>query len=466
MVARPGFSFGIGMGADGHMRPTGHSHQNQRHHQPPQPQPRESISSGKPLRGGTNPAASSASSASSSPLSSTSASSSSSSSQRLGSNIGGPGASGGGGSSSGATVTSLSGGGAGSGAGAGGPRGGSSVLRGGGGSGSAVLGGAAAAAAAGGGGGGMALRRGMAAFWATYNASLAERPLFTKCVTGVVGTVLGDLIAQLSSHALSSTPTEGGTAFAADPPRLSQLRHHGSGGGGGGGEEDEYTAGKGKDHDRLKEGGGRRFKYDVQRVLRLCLWSVMIGTPLAHYWFRFLDTRVMPHAPTSNSAVVTKLLLDQLLMSPAGTAFFFFGFRLLEGGSLAEARSSVSSKWAPTMALNYVLWPAANIINFKFVPPEQRILYVNCVALFWSAVMSHMANRKEPHAATGAAGVALGAGGGDGTALKATAADASHGAGVLSARARGLAAAAEPAGTVGEAGPYMPLRGSEGRRRE
>ncbi len=34
----------------------------------------------------------------------------------------------------------------------------------------------------------------------------------------------------------------------------------------------------------------RSFKYDFQRMLRLCLWSVAVGTPLGHYWFQFLDT--------------------------------------------------------------------------------------------------------------------------------------------------------------------------------
>lgn len=28
---------------------------------------------------------------------------------------------------------------------------------------------------------------------------------------------------------------------------------------------------------------------------------------------------------------------------------------------------------------NYALWPLAHIINFKFVPVQQRILYINCV---------------------------------------------------------------------------------------
>ncbi len=74
-----------------------------------------------------------------------------------------------------------------------------------------------------------------------------------------MGTVLGDLIAQLSGHALSSTPTEGGTAIAADPPRLGRLRHGGPGGGGPGAGAEDATYTAGKDKDQQREAGGRRY---------------------------------------------------------------------------------------------------------------------------------------------------------------------------------------------------------------
>lgn len=39
----------------------------------------------------------------------------------------------------------------------------------------------------------------------------------------------------------------------------------------------------------------------------------------------------------------------------------------------------MKEKFRPTLMANYVLWPAANLINFAFVPPSQRILYCNVV---------------------------------------------------------------------------------------
>jgi protein Mpv17 len=43
---------------------------------------------------------------------------------------------------------------------------------------------------------------------------------------------------------------------------------------------------------------------------------------------------------------------------------------------------------------NYALWPIAHLINFKFVPSEQRILYINCVQIIWSAYLSNLASVK------------------------------------------------------------------------
>ena len=39
---------------------------------------------------------------------------------------------------------------------------------------------------------------------------------------------------------------------------------------------------------------------------------------------------------------------------------------------------AIHSKLVPMMIANYAVWPIAHIINFKFVPPQQRILYINC----------------------------------------------------------------------------------------
>ena len=41
----------------------------------------------------------------------------------------------------------------------------------------------------------------------------------------------------------------------------------------------------------------------------------------------------------------------------------------------------VQSKLIQTVAANYVLWPFAHFVNFRFIPNEHRILYNNVVSV-------------------------------------------------------------------------------------
>ena len=49
----------------------------------------------------------------------------------------------------------------------------------------------------------------------------------------------------------------------------------------------------------------------------------------------------------------------------------------------------LQDKLVRTVVANYVLWPAAHFINFKFVPGEHRILYNNCVSVSMPTCIWH-----------------------------------------------------------------------------
>lgn len=74
--------------------------------------------------------------------------------------------------------------------------------------------------------------------WNSYCNQLRRRPLLTKAATGVVGTIIGDGVAQFTSR----------NSRSPDVP-----------------------------------------VYDVARATRLCTYAAVIGSPIGHYWFNFLD---------------------------------------------------------------------------------------------------------------------------------------------------------------------------------
>ena len=50
---------------------------------------------------------------------------------------------------------------------------------------------------------------------------------------------------------------------------------------------------------------------------------------------------------------------------------------------------AIQNKLLPMMLANFAVWPIAHLINFKFIPSQQRILYINCIQVrinFWHSL--------------------------------------------------------------------------------
>jgi hypothetical protein len=92
------------------------------------------------------------------------------------------------------------------------------------------------------------------AAWQRYCESLERSPLLTKVYTSVVGTLLGDLAAQLLSHM-----------------QQQQQQRQRSG----------TTAASNSRNSKSSS-----FCYDPLRSARLCLYSAVFGTPMAHFWYQ------------------------------------------------------------------------------------------------------------------------------------------------------------------------------------
>lgn len=72
---------------------------------------------------------------------------------------------------------------------------------------------------------------------------------------------------------------------------------------------------------------------------------------------------------------------------------YFAVIRSLEGHPEAVV-STLQAKFLPTLAANYMIWPLAHVINFRFVPSEYRILYNNAVCVAWLTGLSFLTHSK------------------------------------------------------------------------
>ena len=80
---------------------------------------------------------------------------------------------------------------------------------------------------------------------------------------------------------------------------------------------------------------------------------------------------------SSPSCAAWRLVLRDAWCQGAWALDFADGRSSLCQGRPDKALSSIQQKLIPVLLTNYAVWPLAHIINFRFVPSSQRILYVN-----------------------------------------------------------------------------------------
>lgn len=91
--------------------------------------------------------------------------------------------------------------------------------------------------------------------------------------------------------------------------------------------------------------------------------------PVMVRWLRILDKFV--HLSTPNRTLLARVALDQGLFAPVNLAYFFTAQGLLEGKDLGEVGGKLQGAYGTALVANWKVWPAVQLLNFKFVPLEQ-----------------------------------------------------------------------------------------------
>ncbi|ETO61928.1 hypothetical protein F444_20098 [Phytophthora nicotianae P1976] len=111
----------------------------------------------------------------------------------------------------------------------------------------------------------------------------------------------------------------------------------------------------------------------------------VVTGPVLHFWYGYLETqRVAKKKLTPNR----KLLLDRLLFTPPMVAFTIFSLGIMRGSSPKASRENLSRVYWNALLMNWKVWTLTQWLSFHCVPPQFRVLWGNCVALWWNSYLS------------------------------------------------------------------------------
>jgi protein Mpv17 len=175
----------------------------------------------------------------------------------------------------------------------------------------------------------------MAGIWARYNALLEAQPLLTKALTSLVGFTSGDVLAQ---------------SF-------------------------------------IEEGGK---PYDVMRTIRMGSFGFLLHGTTGHYFYGMLDGKLPGTKPIT---VATKVAIDQTIWNPIFGLMFFGYLNAMEGKSFDQYTEKIKVDLKTAVMGSWAVWVPAHTINFAFVPPSQRLLYINTIQIGYNVFLSFLGNK-------------------------------------------------------------------------
>ncbi|XP_016993408.2 mpv17-like protein 2 [Drosophila takahashii] len=127
-------------------------------------------------------------------------------------------------------------------------------------------------------------------------------------------------------------------------------------------------------------------RFDTDRMYRMFVAGALQG-PLHHYVYNWMD-KVMPARTFQN--ILKKILIDQLVMSPACILIFFYSICYLERQTLEATNQELISKFPYVYLLDWMTWPAAQYLNFRYLDTKYRVTFVNVCTAVYNVLMSYM----------------------------------------------------------------------------
>lgn len=118
--------------------------------------------------------------------------------------------------------------------------------------------------------------------------------------------------------------------------------------------------------------------------------TIVVFGPAAATWFRLLARHVNLGTPTTT--MLARVAVDQGVFAPTFIGVFLSSMAVLEGGS---PREKLERSYKDALLTNWAIWPFVQMVNFKLVPLQHRLLFVNVISIGWNSYLSYINSSQE-----------------------------------------------------------------------
>ncbi|KAL7150755.1 hypothetical protein ABFS83_05G134400 [Erythranthe nasuta] len=200
----------------------------------------------------------------------------------------------------------------------------------------------------------------MLRLWKWYQNCLSTHPVKTQVISSGFIWGFGDIAAQTVTH------------YTAKPLHL-------------------QITDKNKDKDE-------ELKFNWRRVGCTALFGLGFVGPVGHFWYEGLDRIIkvrLKLQPNSFRFVASKVAADGIIFGPLDLLVFFTYMGFASGKTSAQVKEDVKRDFLPALILEGGIWPIVQVANFRFVPVQYQLLYVNLFCLLDSCFLSWIEQQED-----------------------------------------------------------------------
>ncbi|XP_023164391.1 mpv17-like protein isoform X2 [Drosophila hydei] len=139
----------------------------------------------------------------------------------------------------------------------------------------------------------------------------------------------------------------------------------------------------------------QREDIDYATVGRYAVMGTTLYAPSLYAWYKWLDGTF---PGTLKTTILKKLVLDQFVLTPYCLTLFFTGMSLMEGAE--HPFEELREKFVPTFLRSCIFWLPAQALNFMFIAPRFRIIYMGICGMIWVNILCYIKRQSPTTTAT------------------------------------------------------------------